>query len=75
VLVVDTDAAGLDVLAGDGQQRRGVIRLSDIASAALRLTLSGHGEAVHRLAFRPDGWALASLGHDNVLNLWHLGTG
>jgi WD40 repeat protein len=53
----------------------GVIRLWDVASAALRLTLSGHTDAVLRLAFTPDGRTLASLGHDNVLNLWHLGTG
>jgi WD40 repeat protein len=53
----------------------GVIRLWDVSSAALRLTLSGHTDAVRRLAFTPDGRTLASLGHDNVLNLWHLGTG
>jgi WD40 repeat protein len=53
----------------------GVIRLWGVASGALRLTLSGHTEAVRRLAFAPDGRTLASLGHDNVLNLWHLGTG
>jgi WD40 repeat protein len=53
----------------------GVIRLWDVSSGALRLTLSGHGEAVHRLAFAPDGRTLVTLGHDHVLNLWHLGTG
>jgi WD40 repeat protein len=30
---------------------------------------------VTRLAFAPDGRTLASLGGDNVVNLWHLGTG
>jgi WD40 repeat protein len=53
----------------------GVIRLWDVSSGALRLTLSGHTETVTRLAFAADGRTLASLGNDNVLNLWHLGTG
>jgi WD40 repeat protein len=41
----------------------------------LRLTFSGHAGAVRRLAFAPDGRTLASLGDDNTINLWHLGTG
>jgi WD40 repeat protein len=53
----------------------GLIRLWDVSSGALRLTLSGHAEAVRLLAFTPDGRTLASVGHDHVLNLWHLGTG
>jgi WD40 repeat protein len=53
----------------------GVIRLWDVSSGELRLTLSGHTDTVRRLAFAADGRTLASLGHDNVLNLWHLGTG
>jgi WD40 repeat protein len=53
----------------------GVIRLWDVSSGELRLTLSGHTDTVRHLAFAPDGRTLASRGHDNVLNLWHLGTG
>jgi WD40 repeat protein len=53
----------------------GVIRLWDVASGDLRLTLSGHVGTVNRLAFAPDGRTLASLGDDNVIHLWHLGTG
>jgi WD40 repeat protein len=53
----------------------GIIRLWDVSSGDLRLTLSGHTETVTRLAFAADGRTLASLGNDNVLNLWHLGTG
>jgi WD40 repeat protein len=53
----------------------GIIRLWDVSSGDLRLTLSGHAVPVRRLAFTPDGRTLASLGEDNVLNLWHLGTG
>jgi WD40 repeat protein len=53
----------------------GVIRLWDVASGDLRLTLSGHTAAIRRLAVTPDGRTVASLGEDNVLNLWHLPTG
>jgi WD40 repeat protein len=53
----------------------GVIRLWDVPSGQLRLTFSGHVQAVSRLAFAPDGRTLASLSRDNVVNLWHLGTG
>jgi WD40 repeat protein len=53
----------------------GVVRLWDVSSGELRLTLSGHTGSVRRLAFAPDGRTLASVGEDNVLNLWHLGTG
>jgi WD40 repeat protein len=53
----------------------GIIRLWDIASGDLRLTLSGHVGLVNRLAFTPDGRTLASLGEDRVLSLWHLATG
>jgi WD40 repeat protein len=53
----------------------GRIRLWDVASGRLRLTLSGHVGGISRLAFAPDGRSLSSLGEDNVLNLWHLATG
>lgn len=53
----------------------GVLRLWDIMSGELRLTLSGHVAAVGGVAFAPDGRTLASLGDDNVVNLWHLTTG
>ena len=53
----------------------GVIRLWDVASGDMRLTLSGHVGVISRLAFAPDGRSLASLGEDNVLDLWHLATG
>jgi WD40 repeat protein len=64
------DGASLAAACSDG-----VIRLWDVSSGDLRLTLSGHTEAVRRLAFTPDGRTLASLGEDSVLNLWQLGTG
>ena len=41
----------------------------------MRLTFSGHAGAVRRLAFAPYGRTLTSLGDDNTINLWHLGTG
>jgi WD40 repeat protein len=53
----------------------GRVRLWDVASGRLRLTLSGHVGCISRLAFTPDGRILTSLGEDNVLNLWDLATG
>ena len=53
----------------------GRIRLWDVVSGHLRLTLSGHVGVISRLAFAPDCRCLLSLGEDNVLNLWHLATG
>jgi eukaryotic-like serine/threonine-protein kinase len=72
VAAVAVSADGATLAAGCSD---GVIRLWDIASGDMRLTFSGHVDAIRRLAFTPDGRTLASLGQDNVLNLWHLGTG
>jgi WD40 repeat protein len=48
------DGATLAAACSDGE-----VRLWDVASGALRLTLSGHADAVRRLAFTPDGRTLA----------------
>jgi WD40 repeat protein len=53
----------------------GRIRLWDVASGRLHMTLSGHVGGISRLAFAPDGRSLISLGEDNILNLWYLATG
>jgi WD40 repeat protein len=69
-LVYSPDGTSLAAACSDG-----VIRLWDVSSGDLRLTLSGHVGPVARLAFAPDGRTLASLGVDCALILWHLGTG
>jgi WD40 repeat protein len=69
-VVFSADGATLAAACSDG-----VIRLWDVPSGELRLNLSGHTDAVARLAFTPDGRTLASLGNDHVLNLWHVRTG
>jgi WD40 repeat protein len=65
-------AEGVRLAAG---YENGAIRLWDTASGELRETFSGHVGSVRRLASAPDGSTLASLGEDDVVILWHLGTG
>lgn len=53
----------------------GSIGLWDVATGALRVTLSGHRKWVFRLAFSPDGKMLASGSGDRTARLWDTETG
>jgi WD40 repeat protein len=52
----------------------GPIRVWDVASHRLLVTLSGHPEESSAVAFSPDGRTLASLGNHQGLKLWHVPT-
>ncbi len=53
----------------------GTVRLWDVASGALRTTLSGHLRAVRSLAFSPEGSALATASDDRTVRVWSVATG
>jgi WD40 repeat protein/serine/threonine protein kinase len=51
------------------------VKLWEVGSGRLSLTLPGHAHYVSSLAFSPDGRLLASGGHDSSLRVWDLVTG
>jgi WD40 repeat protein len=51
------------------------VRIWDLAGAAEKRTLSGHGGGVSGLAFSPDGKLLASTCKDRTVRLWDPATG
>ena len=50
------------------------VRLWDIASGALRVTLKGHAQTVVSVAFTADGKTLATGGADSKVKLWNIAT-
>ena len=60
------------IATGDGA---GKIRLWNLNTGELRMTLSGHARGATTIAFSPDGKALASGGYDKKVMLWDLTTG
>lgn len=53
----------------------GTVRLCDAVTGRERHCLLGHGSAVYRLAFSPDGKILASGSMDGTIILWDTATG
>ncbi len=51
------------------------VNLWDVATGALRHTLTGHTGEVRSVAFSPDGHTLASGSRDNTVRLWNVATG
>jgi WD40 repeat protein len=52
-----------------------IVRLFDADTGRLRQTLAGHGNRVVRVAFTPDGKALASASEDGTVKVWEAATG
>src|SRR5262249_39503387 len=48
----------------------GEVQVQDFATGEVLLTLEGHDEIVHGVAFRPDGQLLATAGLDGKIRLW-----
>jgi WD40 repeat protein len=53
----------------------GKVRLWDVATGRIVVTLEGHTSSVFALAFSPDGKALASGSKDRTVKLWEVATG
>jgi WD40 repeat protein len=67
------DSRGLAVSAGRGGTDD-AIRLWDISRGRLVGTFTGHKQAVHALAFSPDGQTLVSASDDSTLKMWNVAT-
>lgn len=60
-------------LASAGDDR--VVKLWDVATSKVRLTLTGHVKEVTSVAFSPDGSTIASASLDRRIGLWDVDTG
>ena len=68
-------------LSGDGETMasaaiwESAIRVWDLTTHSVRMTLAGHRAYVHALAFSPDGARLASGGEDGEIFIWRVADG
>lgn len=68
------DGAALAVASGVAGTS-GLIRILPTAASQPLVTLAGHKDLLHALAWSPDGRLLASAGYDTLIQLWDSATG
>lgn len=67
---------GRRVIAGEFQDsQRGTVRVYDLESGTVLLTLAGHTQEVSAVAVSPDGAVIASASFDRTLRTWNAATG
>jgi WD40 repeat protein len=69
-------AAGtVERLEGAFRKTGGIVRICEVAGGRELITLAGHPDAVHDVAFAPDGGALATASADGTARLWDVAQG